>query len=49
MSKQEKRHIIKEIIENSDAFEIGMGFILISLSFCAVALTVLIFIVSFTK
>ena len=49
MSKQEKRHIIREILENSDAFEIGMGIILTTLALCAVAITVLIFIVSLTK
>ena len=49
MSKKEKRHLIREILENSDAFEVGMGIILTSLALCAIATTVLMFIVSFTK
>ena len=49
MSKPEKRHLIREILENSDAFDVGMGIILISLALCAIATTVLMFIVTFTK
>ena len=49
MSKQEKRHLIREILENSDAFEVGMAIILTSLALCAIMSTVLMFIVSFTK
>lgn len=49
MSKQEKKYVIREILENSDAFEVGMGIILTSLALCAIAVTVLMFIVCFTK
>ena len=49
MSKQEKSHIIRKIIENSNVLEIGMGIIIVTFTFCVVALTVLAFITNFTK